>query len=450
MMLERHYDEESLIALLHSGDASAASDPHLSGCTSCADMLESYRVISEVLGAKIVWELQETPNDAAAARGVAAIRAFAESMESEETPATTLVTELLSSPRQWWVATVERDDRYHSAAVVQHLIEVSEQKIDTTLPEAIATAEAAIALAEILDSEEHILQLHGSAYRQHAFALIHTGDFTRALESIESAQSIFDQMVVSEYAIARLNIVRALAYRALERYDDALALARQSAAVFHSFGDTQRLASAMMTEAFLFIHLRNYRQALPILTEITRRFSNVIDLDTRARALHNTAICQKYLGRIADALQTYQVAETLFEELGAVTDCASVRYNIAYLLAAEGKQTEGRARMRDARAEFERLGMMHTAVIAGLDLAEYAVLDKNFQEVEELCRTAIRQFETAGVAHSSEALTALTFLREAAEQRRATQEIVWHVRTYIKRLPDEPALLFAPAPLPPT
>jgi len=74
---------------------------------------------------------------------------------------------------------------------------------------------------------------------------------------------------------------------------------------------------------------------------------------------------------------------------------------------------------------------------------------RNFEEVEDLCRTAIRQFETAGVPHSSEALTALTFLREAAEQRRATQEIVWHVRTYIKRLPDEPALLFAPAPLPP-
>jgi hypothetical protein len=43
----------------------------------------------------------------------------------------------------------------------------------------------------------------------------------------------------------------------------------------------------------------------------------------------------------------------------------------------------------------------------------------------------------------------LTFLREAAQQRRATREIVWHVKTYIRRLPDEPALRFAPAPLPP-
>ena len=93
--------------------------------------------------------------------------------------------------------------------------------------------------------------------------------------------------------------------------------------------------------------------------------------------------------------------------------------------------------------------MVHASVVAGLDFAEIALLENNFKEVEDLCRAAIRQFEAAGVAYSSEALTALTFLREAAEQRRATQEVVWHVRTYIKRLPDEPALLFAPAPLPP-
>ncbi|HEX7421038.1 MAG TPA: hypothetical protein VF505_14205, partial [Thermoanaerobaculia bacterium] len=145
MMLERHYDEESLIALLHAGDGSASSDPHLAGCTSCTDLLESYRVISDVLGSKIVWELQETPNDAGAARGVAAIRAFASSMESEDESATALVTELLSSPRQWWVATVERDERFHTAGVVRRLIEVSEQKIDTMRAEAVETAAAAVA-----------------------------------------------------------------------------------------------------------------------------------------------------------------------------------------------------------------------------------------------------------------------------------------------------------------
>ncbi|GAC1429031.1 MAG: hypothetical protein NVSMB68_01150 [Thermoanaerobaculia bacterium] len=448
-MLERHYDEEALIALLHTGEASAARDPHLAACSTCSDMLASYRVISDVLVEKAVWDLHETSNETAAVRGLQSLRSFAASMESEDEAAVVLIDQLLQSPRQWWVAMVERDERYHTASVLRRLIEVSESKIDTMPPEAVETAAAAIAVGDVLDGADHIQQLQGSAYRQHAFALFYTGDFRRALESIESAQAILDTTAVSDYAIARLNLVRAVVYRALERHEEALVLARSSATVFRSFGDTQRLASAVMTEAYLLMFLHRSHEALSLLQEINQQMSVSIDLDTRARLFNNIAICQKSLGRVGEALQAFQVAAALYDELGINTEGANVRYNIADLLAHEGHRVEGRKRMREVRAEFERLGMIHTSVVAGLDLAELAVVEKNFQEVEDLCRAAIRQFETAGVAHSSEALTALTFLREAAEQRRATQEIIWHVRTYIKRLPDEPALLFAPTPLPP-
>jgi hypothetical protein len=152
---------------------------------------------------------------------------------------------------------------------------------------------------------------------------------------------------------------------------------------------------------------------------------------------------------MTDALQCLQMSAELFAELGNAQDSARVSYSVALLLSASGRRADAKKRLRDAQAEFGRLGMVHTAAVAALDLAEMALLENDFQEVEQLCRGAMKQFETAGVAYSTEALTALTFLREAAEQRRATQEIVWHVKTYIRRLPDEPALLFAPAPLPP-
>ncbi len=445
MMLERHYDEESLIELLHSGEGFAGSDPHLSSCPSCTVLLESYRVITEALGDGEVWAPSEIADAQAAARGATSLRAFASAMETEDDRAVALVDELLLLPRQWWVATVERDQRYHNAGVVRRLIEVSEAKIDTMPSEAVTAAAAAIAVGD--DIGDGDAQIHGTAYRQHAFALFYTGDFPGALTSIERAQQIFERTSVSEYAIARLNIVRALVYRAQDRFTEALALARSSAQVFRSFGDSQRLASAIMTEAALLMHQHRYRDALPLLQEVERKYA--ADLDTRARAIHNIAICQKLLGHIAEALTSYQAAAAVFDELGSVTDAALVRYNVALLLVGEGKREEGRKRMRAARSELQHLGMVHTAVVASLDLAELAVLDRNFPEVEQLCRVAMTPFETAGIAHSSEALTALTFLREAAEQRRATQETVWHVRTYLKRLPHEPALLFAPAPLPP-
>ncbi|HEX9161814.1 MAG TPA: tetratricopeptide repeat protein [Thermoanaerobaculia bacterium] len=447
-MVHRHYDEEALIALLHSGADAISSDPHLAGCSSCADTLDSYRAIVEVLGEEAVWDLREAHQDEAA-RGAASLRSIAEAMHAEHESAADVVAELLKSPRQWWVATVLRDERYQTAGAARRLIEVSESKIDTMPPDAIEAAAAAVAIVGGLDETNAVLQLSGAAYRQHAYALFYTGEFNRALESIEAAQQIFDRCVVSEYEIARLDIVRALVYRGQERYNEALELARKSANVFAAFGDRQRLASALMTEAYLLMFLHNFRDALPILTDIDQQFAQEIDLDTRARTIHNIAGCQYNLGRIPDALNSFQLAAALFDELGNETEAARIRYNVAVVLTEQGRHDEAKRRMRAARSDFERLGMVDRAAVAGLDLAEFALLENNFKEVEDLCRAAIRQFEASGVPYSSDALTALTFLREAAEQRRATQEIVWHVKTYIKRLPDEPALLFAPAPLPP-
>src|SRR5712691_4890595 len=122
MMVERHYDEEALIALLHSGDEAVSRDKHLSACTSCVETLGAYRVIVEVLKEEEVWNHRD-PHEAGSARGAAALRVFATSMEDEDRQAAKLVDELLSSPRQWWTPTVLNDERYQTAAVARRLVE---------------------------------------------------------------------------------------------------------------------------------------------------------------------------------------------------------------------------------------------------------------------------------------------------------------------------------------
>jgi tetratricopeptide (TPR) repeat protein len=410
--------------------------------------MESYRTITETLQEKEVWNLRD-PHEAGAARGAAALRAVAAAMQSEDARARQLGDELLTSPRQWWTATVINDERYQNAGVARRLIELSESKIDTMPPDAVEMAAAAIAITDIIDGDESLLQLRGAAYRQHAYAFLVVGQFNRALECIESAQGILEQCRVSDYELARLDIVRSLVYSKVQRFDEALTVSRRAAAAFQMFGDTQRLVSARMSEAYLLIQAHNVREALTLLRKVQQQFWSHVDLNTQAQLLNTIGGCHWNLGQMTDALQCLQMSAELFAELGNAQDSARVSYSVALLLSASGRRADAKKRLRDAQAEFGRLGMVHTAAVAALDLAEMALLENDFQEVEQLCRGAMKQFETAGVAYSTEALTALTFLREAAEQRRATQEIVWHVKTYIRRLPDEPALLFAPAPLPP-
>jgi hypothetical protein len=53
MNAERHYDDESLIALMEANRD--ASDSHLPGCETCTEKLESVRMIAEALKDEMVW-----------------------------------------------------------------------------------------------------------------------------------------------------------------------------------------------------------------------------------------------------------------------------------------------------------------------------------------------------------------------------------------------------------
>jgi tetratricopeptide (TPR) repeat protein len=447
MILERHYDDEALIAMLHADNA--ASDEHLSACAACTETFESYRAIAGVLGEEAVWDLRE-PSEDGSSRTIAALRAAATHIESDEVHADHLIEEMTKLPRQWWTSTVLSDERYQTTAVARRLVAASEIKIDTAPPEAVDLAAAGVALSEALEEGEFLPQIRGAAYRQHAFALQYVGKFNEALASVERAQQAFEGCAVSEYELARLDIVRAAICAQSQKLDEGLKVSRRAAHVFQQFGDIQRLVSAKIGEANMMIQAHQMRDALSILLDLHRRYEAKIDTYTRAVLLNNIGGCHWNIGQPTEGLQALQLSAELFAEAGNQAESTRVAYNLALLLGANGRRADSKNRLVVIRAEFERLGMPHSAVVAGLDLAEIALLENNFEEVENLCRTAIRQFEAAGIAHSSDALTALTYLREAAEQRRATQEIVWHVKTYIRRLPDEPALLFAPAPLPPS
>ena len=55
MIVERHYDDETLIGLL--GINEAARDPHLAVCNTCSENLASYRAVADVLGEDAAWDM---------------------------------------------------------------------------------------------------------------------------------------------------------------------------------------------------------------------------------------------------------------------------------------------------------------------------------------------------------------------------------------------------------
>ncbi|MGZ8867005.1 MAG: hypothetical protein ACXW2P_01580 [Thermoanaerobaculia bacterium] len=449
--MERHYDDETLIGLLGS-NLDPLRDPHLVVCASCSDNLESYRAIADVLGQKAAWDLRDLRQEPVP-ETISNLRMFSAVMAVEEESARKAVAELLEQPRSSWTSAITNRLELHSPSAVSALVTASETALDRDPSEALALAEVATRIAQMLRSDsrlgDSIPRTIGVAWRQYAYAAFYVGEFPAACDAVSKSQAAFESCSVSDYDLARLSIVRGVILSAQDRHDEARAEARRAAAVFDAFGDRQRSASARMTEAYSLIEQYRYQDALAILENIEREYST--DIDNRARAMlaMNLGICHAELGPVSEAFDHYSVAAAIFDEIGSAAEAARVRHNVACLLTIQGRLSDAKVRFRSLRTEFRKLGMGNMAVSADLDLAEILLAEKAHDEAEALCAAAVEQFQKTGLSATTQGMIALSYLREAAAQRRATPEAARHVRKFIERLPKEPRLLFAPPPLPP-
>lgn len=447
MMIERHYDDESLIALIESDRIS--SDTHLPACTGCCEKLESFQMIADSLREADVWDA-EPLDDAPMSSTIATLRAFADRMVDDDARAAMWLTDLLAGPRETWKTKLAQHPEYRTAGMVRKLVAASDRAIDTMPPDAVEITTLATDIADHLDPAEYpsdtVARLRGAAWREKAFALFYTGQYAEAKKAVQIADAMFGLCRVDEYDRARVGIVASLVERAMERFDGAIMASRASADIFAVYGDTVRVTSAKSSEAGVLAHARRYEDALQIWIELERRLDRDDATDSHARLLGNIAYACSYLGRTEQALTHYQLAAELFDALGNRSEAARVRWNVASILVENGRLKDGEARLLDVRREFEELTMFGPAAVVALDIAELRLMENRIADVLELCSSAMRHLSAAGVSYTEPALRAIAYMREAAAVGRATPQLVKHVREYVRRLPAEPELLFLPLP----
>jgi tetratricopeptide (TPR) repeat protein len=446
-MVERHYDDESLISLMEMNRA--GSDTHLPSCEQCSGKLQSVRMLAGTLRDRTVWEtrpLSEEPNR----NTIATLRAFANRMADEDTRAETYLRDLLEGPRETWMAKLNVHPEYRTAGVVRKLIAAASRAVDTMPPDAVEMTGLAVEIADQLDPatlpSDAASRLSGQAWRERAFALFYVGTFSDALVAADRADACFADCTVDEYDRARTDIVRALTLRAKEEVSTAMVAARRSAETFLRFEDGDRMISARLAEVHLLATHADYGRAVEILESIEPIARMGSNIDTQARIYGNLGYCYWKLGRIDDALPYHDMAAALFDELGIRTEAARTRWNVAGLLATAGRTDEALTRFAVLKTEFERFGMSSEAAILCLDVAELHLARGESFMVQELCRDAMRSFEMSGTAYTARALTALAYLQETARLGKATTAITKHVRQYLRQLPQDQTLLFVPLP----
>ncbi len=444
-MIERHYTDEALISLIETNRA--ASDRHLPSCEPCSAKIESFRMIADALCDQETWD---RPAREPVPATIANLRAFADRMTDEDSRAETILQELLAGSREEWMPRLQEHPEWRMAGVVRKLIAQVYATVVAMPPDAVETMTIATEIAEHLNPADHpsdtIARLRGAAWRDKAYALFYVGRFAEAETAIFASERHFGSCVVSEYDLARLGIVKALVLRPFERFAEASDAAVASARTFERHGDLSRTVSARLAEVQLLVSRGTYAKAEHLLLDLERQMSVSTDVGTHARVLGSLGHVYRKLGKVESSIHYYDCASALLDDIGARTETVRIRWNVAVMLAEAGKVADACQRLRDLTKEMKHLGMTIDAALVSLDVAELLLAQNRYEEVEEICRSTMQAFELAGLSYTTRALTALAYIREAASQQRADRVLVRNVREYIRELPRQPNLLFAPSP----
>jgi len=435
MIIEQHYDEEVLIGLLEE----AEHDTHVPGCDTCAGTMESLRDLTSALRDDSVWDervLSESPSTQTSNM----LRAFAQRTKVEDAEAATIVPKLIATPSM-----LQAHPEWRTAGVVRRLLAVVDEKNFSDPKLAADLAALAVEVAESLDATQYphdtVMKLRARAWRERAYALLYIGSFPESLAALDRTNAYLGMCMVSDYDQARAQMYRALIYRELEKFGEAIAIVRQARPVFIAYGDRKRVALADGTEAAVLMAMARFSEALAI--ELRIAADGSLDQESRACALSNAGLCYRELSQLGEAKRVFTQAITSFEELGLFSRRTMARWGLARVLADEGRFEQALALLRELQSEFQELGMSEDVALVSLRLADILLVLQRPAQAAEFCASAMEYFRRAGLTYSQPAMTALAYLREAAEQGTLNPAKVDKVRAFFKVLPKQPDLLFA-------
>lgn len=436
-----HYNEEVLAGM--TPDA-AAADLHLTSCGHCSGRLQSIDGVAGAINDSTVWderELSEEPKP----RTAAMLRAFAARTKAEDASAGPIVARLLAAPAHERQQLLSANPEWRTAGVVRKILEAVD-KTNFVDPKAAAEwAELASDVAELLEAKRYpfdaIAKLRATAWTERAYALFYVGSYPESLAALDHVEESLSQCAVPDHDRARALMYRAYVYRLLERYDEALTVLGRAKPLFVSFADRSGAAKTDNARAMVLISMRRFADALAILLRVAEE--PALDEESRACALHNAGECYRELSRFEDAKRAYGQAILSFETLGLIARRAIVRWSLARAILDEGNCERALSMFLDLKSEFEESGMAQDVALVSLHAADALLALHQPSQVADLCRSSIEYFRKAGLAYSESAMTALAYLREAAEQGTITPAAVNHVRSFIEVLPKQPELLFA-------
>jgi len=282
---------------------------------------------------------------------------------------------------------------------------------------------------------------HASAWKEHAHALRATGAPRDALQAVLRSVAAVGRDPLYTLQRADAELLEAYIRHELDDTAAALPLLARCVAVYSRHNDVKRYLRARSMEAVLQYELRQYKAAEAGFLAMKEEAERQGDREELARIYNNLGHCSLKLEKYDAAARWLVRALSLLEELGMDGERQRAMWGLASLLSREGRNSEAADGLSRVRADFISRGMVLDAAVVSLDLVELLVTSGDTRSVSALCSELVATFTAAGM--TSNALTALAFLRDVAETASLDADTVRQVHRFVRGLKSQPTLMFA-------
>lgn len=230
-------------------------------------------------------------------------------------------------------------------------------------PSALAVAEGWLA------REQHAVgsQGHTLALRSHAHALRSNGQYRAAIAEYEQAEAHFRQLGLDAEA-ARTEIGHVTALRFAGRYAEGVELALRTRAFYLEHADPLQIAKVFNNLGTLYRPMGRLTDALASYQEALRAFRRLGDAWSTSAAEQNIGNALVDLGRYQQALVHLRAAERIRRRLGLQSDRAQTLMNIGILSRQRGDYGDALAMLTEARRVHQVLGDARSLSVVDMEL----------------------------------------------------------------------------------
>jgi tetratricopeptide (TPR) repeat protein len=436
--MTRHYRSDELMAYREGNDAIVNLGEvaaHLKRCHACRVREGALEAELAALSNQNLWPPSRRRPIASDAKAIE-YNAMRRQMEDEDHEADAVVRQKLRSVEiESWLDRILDTPGAATAGMVRRLTLEGREHEEREPQRAL----------EILDVAEKLLnriaamasmknELAGTIWKERANARIMLGDYRKAFEAIDFAESFYETDAVAPYLLAGTSWARGNLLHEMNRYAEARSFAERAAATYREYGDETHELQVRVLLGSISYEEGDVDAAMRIFLALLPRFRESGDQLSLARIFANLGCCYLAKGDPSTAEQFGRDAARIFREFGAETEMIRTRWAYGRAYLRSGDSEKGIAWLTSVAHDFRARGIAVEAAEVELDIIVELLQRERFAEAAASARLLADFFIAAETKVN--AANALQYLAQATSEWRATPELVARVR-YVVSHPEQ-------------